>query len=272
MKSFHIHLQQPRVEVPGRMTPEGGLDLWVEPGRRTVLMGRSGAGKTLLARLALGQLPRAPVRASGRVELNRAEEVLEIDLGHYPAGSNVPDLAALRGDELSFVPQGGRENLVPGWTVRDHFTALLPDQDGDAASGRRSMEQALHGMDALGVEPSEANLSAVATGLSEGMIRRILVALAMARGAQVLVIDEPTTGLDPRSRDAFRSLLEDSLLSSGAGVLLITHDVSLATDLKGETLLVEEGVVVARTDDLEAGEGPFAPFVEAMHASSGAAP
>ena len=269
MKPFYIHLRQPRVEVPGRMTPSGGLDLRVEPGRRTVLMGRSGAGKTLLARLALGQLPRAPVQASGLIELHQDDEVLDIDLGHYPPGSTVPGLAALRGDALSFVPQGGRENLVPGWSVLDHFEALLPQSSGDSSGSRQGMEHALHGMEALGVEPSEANLNALATGLSEGMIRRILVALAIARGASVLVIDEPTTGLDPRSREAFRSLLDENLLASGAGVLLITHDVELATDLKGETLLVDEGVVVARTEDLEAGEGPFAPFVEAMKATSG---
>ena len=271
MSSLQIHLQQPRVEVPGRMTPDGGLDLIVEPGRRTVLMGRSGAGKTLLARLALGQLPRSPVQASGLIELRRDDERLNIDLSNYPPGSTVPDLAALRGDELSFVPQGGRENLVPGWTVRDHFKSLLPEQVGDAAPGRHGMEQAMHAMETLGVEPSEANLGALATELSEGMIRRILVALAMARGARVLIIDEPTTGLDPRSREAFRILLDENLLSSGAGVLLITHDVVLAANLKGETLLIDEGVVVARTDDLEAGEGPFAPFVEAMKSTVGGA-
>ena len=266
MSSLQLHLQQPRVRVPGRQTPNGGLDLFVEPGRRTVLMGRSGAGKTLLARLALGQLPRFPVEASGRAVLKRGDGAYEIDFSHYPPGSTVPDLAGLRGDHLSFVPQGGRENLVPGWTVRDHFSALLPDSEADG----HGLDEALAGMKALGVDPSEANLNAVATGLSEGMIRRILVSLAMARGAEVLIIDEPTTGLDPASRDAFRELLETRLLASGAGVLLITHDVELATDLKGETLLVDEGVVVARTEDLQAGEGAFAPFIEAMQTTQGA--
>ena len=52
--------------------------------------------------------------------------------------------------------------------------------------------------------------------------------------------------------------------------MLITHDVELATDLKGETLLVDEGVVVARTEDLQAGEGAFAPFIEAMQTTQGA--
>lgn len=267
MSSLQIHLKQPRVRVPGRLTPEGGMDLIVEPGRRTVLMGRSGAGKTLLARLALGQLPRFPVEATGRAVVDHGDAVHEVDFSHYPAGSTIPVLETLRGDELSFVPQGGRENLVPGWSVREHFAALLPDGQRQGGSG---LEEALEGMAALGVDPSEANLNAVATGLSEGMIRRILVSLAMARGARVLIIDEPTTGLDPASRDAFRELLENRLLTSGAGVLLITHDVELASDLKGETLLVDEGVVVARTEDLAAGEGRFAPFIEAMQTTEGA--
>tara|TARA_Y100001968_G_scaffold261023_1_gene248781 strand:+ start:1738 stop:2475 length:738 start_codon:yes stop_codon:yes gene_type:complete len=242
------------------------MDLVIEPGRRTVLMGRSGAGKTLLARLALGQLPRSPVRVEGQVELYRADDRCMINLADYPFGSTVPDLAALRGLELSFVPQGGRENLVPGWSVRDHFDALLP---AGAGAGGAGLEAALASMEALGVEPSADNLSAVATGLSEGMIRRILVALAMAQGAQVLVVDEPTTGLDPASRDAFRELLETRMLGSGAGVLLITHDVELAIQLGGETLLVDHGTVVARTEDLAQGEGAFAPFIAAMQTGEG---
>lgn len=269
---FHLRLRQPRVLVPGRATPEGGMDLVVEPGRRTVLMGRSGAGKTLLARLALGQLPRSPVRAEGHVELRAGGEEIAVDLATVGAGSDVGCLAALRGDLLSFVPQGGRENLVPGWTVRDHFHALLPaaaEGSGQARPDTSRLEQAIAGMEALGVSGSSENLDAVATELSEGMIRRILVALSLARGAQVLIIDEPTTGLDPVSRDAFRQLLDENLLASGAGVLLITHDVGLSEAVGGETLLVDEGAIVARTENLAAGEPPFDQFVQAARSAEG---
>ncbi|HCP44988.1 MAG TPA: hypothetical protein DIU15_03050 [Deltaproteobacteria bacterium] len=269
---FYLRLRQPRVLVPGRATPDGGMDLVVEPGRRTVLMGRSGAGKTLLARLALGQLPRSPVRAEGTVELRVGGASVTVDLASAQPGTDVACLAALRGDVLSFVPQGGRENLVPGWTVRDHFEALLPvDSEGGADAGPDAarLEQAIAGMESLGVSGSAENLDAVATELSEGMIRRILVALSLARGAQVLIIDEPTTGLDPVSRDSFRKLLDENLLASGAGVLLITHDVGLSKAVGGETLLVDEGVIVARTEDLGAGEPPFDRFVHAAQSAEG---
>ena len=154
------------------------------------------------------------------------------------------------------MPQGGRDNLVPGWTVLDHLHALLPDF-------HRQRAHALEAMEALGVDAGESNLGAVATELSEGMIRRILVALAMARGARILVIDEPTTGLDPRSRAVFAELLEQNIVSTGAGVLLVTHDVELCRVLQGEALLIDDGAVVARADRLESADGPFLPFLQA---------
>ncbi len=260
--AFRLRLQGGRIQMPGRPGDPAEYELIVEPGRKTVLMGRSGAGKSLLARLTLGQLPLWPVQTEGQVEIQHAGAKLSVDLGAFPPGASVPQLAALRGDVISFVPQGGRENLVPGWTVRQHFRTVLGDDPV-------RLERGYEGMTALGVPATEANLDALATELSEGMIRRVLVALSMARGAEVLVIDEPTTGLDPGSREAFRRLLDEQLKDSGAGLLLITHDVDLAEDLRGEALLVRDGVVVARTEDLNTAEEPFAAFVEASRVADG---
>jgi len=254
--SLRIQLHSPAIRLPGRTSHTDGLDLIVEPGRRTTLLGRSGAGKSLLARLALGRLPSAPVRTTGRVILTVGGAITELDLARWPAGGQVEPLQALRGNRVSFVPQGGRENLVPGWTVREHFRLLLGDDEA-------RFQQARDGMEALGLSSREENLQAVATELSEGMIRRVLIALAMARGAEILVVDEPTTGLDPKSRDAFRQLLDTRILASGAGVLLITHDIDLCRDLGGEVILVDDGAAVARADSLESATGPFVPFVQA---------
>ncbi len=259
--SLRIVLEAPRVRIPGREHDRGGLDLVVEPGRRTVLLGRSGAGKSLLARIALGRLPLPPVGAEGRAVVEEGTNRHETDLATWPPGSQIPFLRALRGDRISFVPQGGRDNLVPSWTVLDHLKALLPHFE-------RQRAQALQSMEALGVDAGESNLRAVATELSEGMIRRILVALAMARGAEILVIDEPTTGLDPKSRAIFAELLEQNIVTTGAGVLLVTHDLELCRVLQGEALLIDDGAVVARADRLEDADGPFLPF---LNAANGAA-
>lgn len=254
--SLRLELIAPICHLPGRAEHTTGLDLVVEPGRRSVLLGRSGAGKSLLARLALGRLPGPPVRTEGRVKLTVGDSEQSLDFSTWAAGSHVTPLQVLRGQRVSWVPQGGRENLVPGWSVRDHFRLLLGDDEGRFAEARE-------GMEALGLSASETNLQAVATELSEGMIRRVLVALAMARGADVLVIDEPTTGLDPGSRRAFIELLESRILVSGAGVLLVTHDLDLCTALDGEVLLIDDGAIVARAERLSEAGAPFQPFIDA---------
>lgn len=252
MTALRVELERPVCRLPDRPAAEDRLDLVVERGRRTVLLGRSGAGKSLLARLALGRIPGPPVRTEGVARVGGAR----FDLATWAPGSHVAPLAALRGAGLSFVPQGGRENLVPGWTVSDHFRLLLGDD------GAR-FDAAVAGMEALGLSGGRQNLEALATELSEGMIRRVLVALATARDAAAYIIDEPTTGLDPASRRAFTALMQERVLAAGAGAVVVTHDLDLAAALGGEALLVEHGAIVARTDDLFAGEGPFRPFVQA---------
>jgi peptide/nickel transport system ATP-binding protein len=246
-------------------------------------MGRSGAGKTLIARLLLGQLPPPPLRAEGRLRIEDgggsagSAAITEMDLGNgAPAAAaafrrrsgarTVPVLAKLRGRRLGWVPQGGRENLVPGWSARRHLRELIPS---DAAR----QDHAVDLLAALDVAATASNLDAVATELSEGMIRRMLLAFAMAGGAELLLVDEPTTGLDPQARRTFIELLERHVLSAGAGVLVVTHDVALAASLGGEAAMVEDGAVVAWTRALGSAGQPFAAFRDAAaDASRDAAP
>ena len=100
--SFRLEILRPLCRLPGRPAPEDRLDLVVERGRRTLLLGRSGAGKSLLAKLALGRLPSAPVQTEGVVKT----EGQSLDLSTWAPGSHVGALRKHRGGRLSFVPQG----------------------------------------------------------------------------------------------------------------------------------------------------------------------
>ena len=255
-----------RVDLPGRPQPAPPLDLALTASSRVVFLGRSGSGKSLLSRVLLGRLPPSPARVGGSVRvLEQAEgtfpeavqsETPWIDLGGMSPGSTVPLLAACRSTFFGYVPQGGRENLVPGWTLAQHVDALT---DGEA----ERCERAYAGMATLGLEPDGRLRGAVATELSEGMIRRALLALSVSLPTSVLVVDEPTTGLDPASRRQVVEFLGEALAEGERGLVLTSHDLEVAEALGAEFYRVEDGRLVAKSATLDAPDGPFSDFLSA---------
>lgn len=218
---MRLELTAPRIVLPHRSPAGPPLDISVGPGECFVLLGRSGSGKTLLCRYAAGLEPGAPLLASPPPRVPEAQP--------------------------GFVPQGGRENLVPGWSVGRHLAWL-----GLSVEATTSVAAEL-GLDL------PANLSARATELSEGMIRRLLLALVLAGDPSLLIVDEPTTGLDPLSRELLTKTLAGSL-ARGVGVLLSTHDVRVASAIGTRFALVEHGAIVAVAPKLEP-TGPFAAWL-----------
>ena len=220
-------------------------------------MGRSGSGKSLLSRLVLGFVPPAPAQVTGTVQLTDGEgRCIDANLSSCAPGQSIASLATLRGSFLGYLPQGGRENLVPGWSLERHIDVLT------GGCSERS-EASYAGMARLGLDPSRSVRSAVATQLSEGMIRRALLALFVALPTEVLIADEPTTGLDPESREAVVTFLAETIGDGQRGLLLTTHDLSVARSLGNSFIHVVDGRLDAVTDGIDTADSPFASFVEA---------
>lgn len=236
LAATRLTLRGCRVCLPGAPPVDGALDIELFCGASAVLLGRSGAGKSLLSRLLLGALPPSPLRAQGAVEIGGADPKV-LELAGRTAGVDLRPLAALRGREVGYVPQGGRESLVPGWPVGrilDSLGPAAPDEaDFAALLGR------------FGLPPRDQLRDRVATELSEGMIRRLLLAAGLAGRAPLLVVDEPTTGLDPALRETVADALAE-LLEQGRGLLVATHDVALARRVGRTFSLVESGRVLAQ--------------------------
>ncbi len=180
----------------GALPVLSGLDLQLRRGELYALLGGNGAGKSTTLKLILGLL--APAAGSIRVD--------GIDA--------VRDSAAAR-RRLAYVPENvalyeslsARENL-------DYFLGLT----GDTPDAGRH-EQAL---DAVGLASSVRDQRTAA--FSKGMRQKVAIALALAREVPLLLLDEPTTGLDPRAIDEFNTLL-GGLRDRHTGLLMVTHDL-----------------------------------------------
>ena len=195
-----------------------GIDLSFGPGVHG-LLGPNGAGKTSLIRV-LATVARPD---GGHVEL----------LGHDLSGHR--GLAAAR-RRLGYLPQDF--GYYPGFTVREFvaYIAWLKEMPGGAA--RAAVERAVA---RVGLTD---RIDAKMKTLSGGMLRRAGIAQAVVNDPAVLLLDEPTAGLDPEQRVEFRALLRD--LGTESTVIVSTHLVEDVAAACSEVTLVSSGQLVYR--------------------------
>jgi energy-coupling factor transport system ATP-binding protein len=234
---------EPTVLIEGARVVRGGrtviddLSLALSAGTVTALMGRNGAGKSTL----LGTLAGALAPAAGSVRI--AGEGGWVDPAGLPARRRV----ALVG----LVPQQP-ELLLYSDSVAAECTAA--DEDFGVASGTTAaVLERISG----GLEPSRHPRD-----LSEGQRLELALSVILAGSPRILLLDEPTRGLDYGAKGRLGSALRD-LAVAGTTVLLATHDVELAAEVADRVVILADGEVV--TDgpvrDVLASSPAFAPQV-----------
>jgi lipooligosaccharide transport system ATP-binding protein len=200
----------------GDITAVDGLDLEVPRGICLGLLGPNGAGKSTTMRLLTGQA----IADAGEINV----------LGH-----ELPREAKAARAEMGVVPQ--LDNLDVDVTVEDNlavYARLYRVRDVRAAVER-----------ALTLARLSARRRDAVDELSGGMRRRLLVARGLVHTPRLVLLDEPTVGLDPQIRTEIWSLI-DSLRAQGVTILMSTHYIEEAERLADEVALMTHGDIVAR--------------------------
>ena len=196
----------------GDVTMLDRLDLQIEAGAPTVLIGPNGSGKTTFLRVAMGLL----ATSEGRVTWGRAE--------HAP-----PLRRAFVFQRPAMLRRSAQGNLR---------YALSAAQISGARHDARIKELlALVGLDGLGRRPARR--------LSGGEQQRLALARALARDPAVLFLDEPTASLDPAATKAIEDIIR-AIAASGIKVVMATHDLGEAKRLAGDIVLLHRGRIVER--------------------------
>ncbi|GLY92906.1 ATP-binding cassette domain-containing protein [Actinoplanes sp. NBRC 103695] len=206
-----------RVKAGSRLAVDG-LDLMLAPGVHG-LLGPNGAGKTTLMRaLATVIKPK-----DGRLRL----------LGH-----DVRDRRSLRAlrSRLGYLPQ--QFGFYPKFTVRDYVEYMAWLREVPAADVPAATQRAI---DRVGLTDRAGSRL---KSLSGGMLRRAGIAQAIVNEPDLLLLDEPTVGLDPEQRVEFRELLRD--LGDASCVLVSTHLVEDVVAACSDVLLLDQGRLAFR--------------------------
>lgn len=205
-----------RADVPGR-TLFTGLDVEVRAGEALAVVGPSGVGKSTLLNQVLGLAP-APV---GEIEV----------MGKRMNGVPRTRAAAVRRENIGVIFQDGE--LLPELSARDNVAVaqMMMDRSGDG--GDRAGD--LLGL--LGVPPNT-----LARDLSGGERQRTAIARALVTDPSLILADEPTGALDTLTRDEVADQLFSLVHEQGKGMLVVTHDETIARRADRVVNLADYGV------------------------------
>jgi peptide/nickel transport system ATP-binding protein len=206
-----------------------GVDLTVAPGEVVGLAGESGCGKSTVASAVLRLLP-ATATVAGRVLLD-GDDVLTMSFGR---------LRAVRWAKASIVFQGAMHALNPVRRVGDQIAEALYLH---GSQSRREAEPRVRELLAqVGLPPARS--ASYPHELSGGQRQRVMIAMALACEPQLIIADEPTTALDVMVQAQVLALLRGLVRDAGAGLLLISHDLSVLAHSCDRLMVMYAGRVV----------------------------
>ncbi len=228
-----LSIQDLRITFPGRPRPSEpvrGLSLSLERGSVLGLVGQSGSGKSLSALAIMGMVPRPGRISGGRIRLD-GMELTRMSQAHY---------RHLRGRQMFLIFQGSAEALNPSLTVGKQLAEVMVHLRG--ASWRQAYGQA--GEMLAQVRVARRHLGSYPFELSGGMRQRVLVAMALAMEPQIIIADEPTTGLDVVTQGEILNLFADLRRRIPGGMILISHDLRVMSGLADHIAVMHQGRIV----------------------------
>src|SRR6187402_469814 len=209
------------------------VNISVAKGETLAIVGESGSGKSVTSYAVMRILDRAGRIAEGSVMFS----------GIDVKAATEDQMRDLRGREVSMIFQNPRAALNPIRKVGDQIEDVLRTHVQQAPVADRG-ERAIEALEQVKIARPRERYHAYPFELSGGMCQRVVIALALACNPQLLIADEPTTGLDVTTQKAVMDLIVELTRSRGMSTILITHDLGLAAAYCDRVVVMEKGRVV----------------------------
>ena len=204
------------------------------------LVGESGSGKSSVAMSVPRLLPSPPAFwPKGRI-LFDGREMLTLPLG---------ELRRLRGKRIGVVFQDPMGSLSPLHRIGDQLVETVRLHEG--VSRKAARERALDWLGKVGIPDPAPRALAYPHELSGGMQQRVMIAMALMLGPDLLIADEPTTALDVTVQAQVLRLMKE-LHRTNSAILLITHDLGVVAQMATKLAVMKDGEVVETSDDVGA--------------------
>ena len=224
-----------RVEAPGGKALIGDVSFALRRGEILGIVGESGSGKTTSTLALLGIAHPGASVVRGRV--TTPDQSVDVTIAR--------EAAALRGRFLSYVPQSPGTALNPAMRIQAAMREMLRRSPESRRPPKSEWSRAISEvLEKVGLPTGAEFLKRFPHQLSGGQQQRVCIAMSLISGADVLILDEPTTGLDVITQAAVLAELERLRDELGLSMLYISHDLAVVSQIADTVMVMYHGDVV----------------------------
>ena len=250
-----LNVEDLRVDIPvssGILHPVRGVSFSVAKGETLCIVGESGCGKSLTSLALMRLLPKAARLSAKKLVF------LDQDL---PSLSE-RKMAAVRGGSMSMIFQEPMTSLNPSYSIGDQLEEVYIRHVEKKRSAAR--DRAVFLLEKVGISAAANRLRQYPHQLSGGLRQRVMIAMALMCGPDLIIADEPTTALDVTIQAQILHLLDDLQREFQMGMILITHDLGVVARVADKVQVMYAGKTVEAGPSINVFDTPMHPYTQGL--------
>jgi peptide/nickel transport system ATP-binding protein len=224
----------------------------VRRGETLCIVGESGCGKSMTSLSIMGLLPKVAKRSTRELKF----------LGEDLSSASAARINNLRGNKMAMIFQEPMTALNPAYTIGEQLTEHYRHHRG--ASKAEAEARAIELLEKVGIASAAQRLGQYPHQLSGGLRQRVMIAMALMCGPELLIADEPSTALDVTIQAQILRLLADLQKELGIAMVLITHDLGVVARIADRVAVMYAGEVVEEGTAADIFSKPRHPYTQGL--------
>ncbi len=250
-----LDVQNLRVDIPvsaGMLHPVRGISFSVKRGETLCIVGESGCGKSLTSLALMGLLPKTAIRTADRMDF----------LGQDIRDLSERQMSALRGVNMAMIFQEPMTSLNPAYTIGNQLEEVY--RRHVTPNRAEARERAIFLLEKVGISAAASRLNQYPHQLSGGLRQRVMIAMALMCGPDLIIADEPTTALDVTIQAQILHLLAELQREFEMGMVLITHDLGIVARVADKVQVMYAGRTVEEGPCETVFDHPLHPYTSGL--------
>lgn len=250
-----LKVENLHVEIPvgaGTLKPVRGISFDLQKGETLCIVGESGCGKSLTSLALMGLLPKVAKRSADQL-LFEAEDIAHL---------RERDMAKLRGNRMSMIFQEPMTSLNPAYSIGDQLMeGMIHHQKVTKAEAR---DRAVFLLEKVGITAAASRLGQFPHQLSGGLRQRVMIAMSLMCGPDLIIADEPTTALDVTIQAKILRMMKDLQSEFGMAMIFITHDLGVVARIADKVSVMYAGTFVETGTAAQIFDAPLHPYTKGL--------